>query len=31
MIAPTATSPNWPSDTCPAQPVRTVSDRAMTA
>ena len=31
MSAPTATSPNWPSDTCPAQPVSTVSERAMTA
>ena len=27
----TATSPNWPSDTWPAHPVSTVSDRAMTA
>ena len=31
MSAPTATRPNCPSDTCPAQPVSTVSDRAMTA
>ena len=30
MSAPTATNPNWPSDTWPAQPVRTVSDKAMT-
>jgi hypothetical protein len=29
--APQATSPNWPSDTWPAQPVSTVSERAMTA
>ena len=30
MSAPTATSPNCPSETWPAQPVRTVSDRAIT-
>ena len=30
MSAPTATSANWPSETWPAQPVRTVSDRAIT-
>ena len=29
--APTATRPNWPSDTCPAHPVRIVSERAITA
>jgi len=29
MSAPTATKPNWPNDTWPDQPVRTVSDRAM--
>ena len=29
--APTATRPNWPSDTWPAQPVSTVRDRAITA
>ena len=27
---PTATSPNWPSETWPAQPVSMVSDRATT-
>ena len=31
MSEPTATRPNWPRDTWPAQPVRTVRDRAMTA
>ena len=30
-MAPTPTRPNWPSETCPPQPVSTVSDRAMTA
>ena len=30
MSAPTATKPNWPSDTWPDHPVSTVSDRAMT-
>ena len=30
MIAPTATSANCPNDTCPAQPVSTVSDSAIT-
>ena len=29
--APTATNPNWPSDTCPAHPVRTVRESAITA
>ncbi len=31
MRAPQATSPNCPSETWPAHPVSTVSDRAITA
>ena len=31
MSAPTATNPNWPSDTCPPHPVSTVSESAMIA